>query len=153
MELSKQDEDKKTRVVRKKSVSSRALAYAILSSIGGLSKQEAKRRLGMHPTYCPERAQSFKSIQDHIEDACDKVGICIEANAATLGEVAYNRDEASSDRIRAVGEINRMAGWIAPERVEVQHQTTNILMIIQAAREQGLSVGQLIRQAKQEAVK
>lgn len=136
-------------VARKKSVSSRALAYAILRDVVGVKKSEARRRAGFTPRgYDPEKTEGYKSIQERIESACELVGVCVEANAATLGEIAYSREAQDHDRISAVNAINKMTGWQAPERIDVEHSTSNILVMVNAAREQGVSLGELIRQAR-----
>jgi hypothetical protein len=132
----------------KKVASTRALAYAILSGVGGLSKCEAKKRAGYHAGYSPERTQSYLPIQERIEAACDVVGVSVEANAATLGSIAYDAENACPERVSAIREINNMAGWHAPERIEVQQHTTNVSILIDMVRNQGLSMGELIRQAQ-----
>ena len=138
----------KGRAQKKSQISSRALAYSILSTIGGIPKPRARVLAGYASGYRPEKSNAYRSLQDRIDAACDTVGVSVEANAATLGEIAYNRGEGSSDRISAVRELNKMAGWQAPERVEGGSQTTNVLVLVNAAREQGMSVGEMIRQAK-----
>jgi hypothetical protein len=150
MQQSKSIEVKKRRVARgQKVTSTRALAYAILSGVGGMSKQAARKRCGYAPTYSAiEKTKSFLPIQERIEAACEVVGVSVEANAAVLGEIAYNRDNACPERVGAIREINNMAGWRAPERVEVQQHTTNVSILIDMVRNKGVSMGELIRQAQ-----
>jgi hypothetical protein len=149
MPLMKTDKKAGRPVARgQKVASTRALAYAILSGVGGFSKSEAKKRVGYFPSHCPERTKSFQPIQERIEAACDVVGVSVEANAAVLGEIAYNRDNACPERVSAIREINTMAGWRAPERVDVQQHTTNVSILIDMVRNRGVSMGELIRQAQ-----
>lgn len=150
MPWNKSEKGKKGSVAGKKSVANtRQLAYAILSGVGGLTKTEAKRRVGYDPRYIPEKTKAYQPIQQRIEAACDIVGVSVEANAATLGSIAYSPDNAAPERVSAIREINHMAGWLAPERVEVQQQTTSVVMLLDMIRGKGASIGELIRQAGQ----
>lgn len=147
------------RVARQKSASkstpkptTRMLAYALtLASNPKMSKKDALQVAGYSPetkSYQIEHSPSYRPIAEQLDAAAQRVGITMDANLEVLGQIAYNPDSDNTGRIQAVKEANTMLGWRKPELVEVS-QTTNVALILGMVREQGISMGDIIRSMRE----
>lgn len=134
--------------------SERAKAYALRRF---LNPEESKKQSLLHCNYSntvnPLQVESqpiFKNTIEELKSLAYKSKCDPQSQLTFFQQMRDNTKISPTPRIESGKEINRMLGYHAPQQVEVQQEVTqNVSVLVAAIRMQGVSLADMIQQARQ----
>lgn len=156
MNKSVKKEDKKIekKNVKRTGKSDRAKSYAYRRlNHPEETKEQSKLICGYSSgtrTYQIEQMPSFKNAIEELKHLARSSGCSPESQLKFFQKMRDEKKHSPTSRIESGKEINRMLGYHAPQQVEVQQEVTqNVSVLVAAIRMQGVSLADMIQQARQ----